>query len=173
MPVEDPDVPVGRLADWPRPAGPEHYNADGRLKKRYYEKRLAELQEELGLGDRLVVMHSGNAGVAHGLDDLANRIRDHVRWANELCERLRAEPGVRIVTEPVLSLFSFAHERHTAADLAEAINRDGRIYLTAGDHDGEGMVRFVAGQFETTANDIDIAYRAIVEAAQRLDGSSP
>ncbi len=37
----------GHLADWPTPAGAEHYRSDGRLKKRYYERRLGELQEEL------------------------------------------------------------------------------------------------------------------------------
>lgn len=47
MVVDDPDLPVGRLADWPRPAGDDCYTQDGRLKKRYYEHRLAELQEEL------------------------------------------------------------------------------------------------------------------------------
>ena len=105
---------------------------------------------------------------AYGVEGLANRIRDHVRWSGELCERVRAEAGFEIVTEPVLSLFSFAHERIAAADLAEAINREGRIYLTAGDHDGTPMVRFVAGQFETKAEDIDEAFEAITSAARRL-----
>ena len=35
------------LAEWPRPAGEEHYRPDGRLKKKFYEERLAEMQEEL------------------------------------------------------------------------------------------------------------------------------
>ncbi len=41
------DVPAGELADWPRPAGAALYHPDGRLKKKPYEKRLEELQEEL------------------------------------------------------------------------------------------------------------------------------
>lgn len=41
------DVPIGDLADWPQPAGPDVYHPDGRLKKKPYEKRLSELQEEL------------------------------------------------------------------------------------------------------------------------------
>ena len=107
---------------------------------------------------------------AYGVEGLASRIRDHVRWSADLCERLRAEPQFEIVTEPVLSLFSFRHERIAAADLAEAINREGRIYLTAGDHDGTPMVRFVAGQFETKEEDMDVAFDAITQAAMRLDG---
>ena len=106
---------------------------------------------------------------AYGLDGLARRIRDHVRWSQALCERLRAAPGFAIVTEPVLSLFTFAHERVDARELAEAINREGRIYLTASEHDGTPCIRFVAGQFETTEADIDIAFEAITDVAARLD----
>jgi polyphosphate kinase 2 len=40
--LETPD-----LASWPRPAGAENYHADGRLRKKFYEERLAEMQEEL------------------------------------------------------------------------------------------------------------------------------
>ena len=35
------------LAEWARPAGPEHYNQDGRLRRGYYEQELERLQEEL------------------------------------------------------------------------------------------------------------------------------
>jgi len=47
MTMTDDDVPIGALTEWPQPAGADHYGADGRMKKRYYEKRLGELQEEL------------------------------------------------------------------------------------------------------------------------------
>ena len=102
---------------------------------------------------------------AYGLDGLRRRIRDHVRWSHALCERLRGTEGFEIVTEPVLSLFSFRHRDWEAPALAEAINRDGRIYLTAGDHDGTPMIRFVAGQFGTREEDMEIAFQAITEVA--------
>jgi polyphosphate kinase 2 len=41
------DVPAGELSTWSRPAGSEHYKKNGRLKKNYYERELARLQEEL------------------------------------------------------------------------------------------------------------------------------
>ncbi|MGI9644540.1 MAG: polyphosphate kinase 2 [Ilumatobacteraceae bacterium] len=44
--VED-DLSQPTLAEWPRPAGEEHYKPDGRLKRAYYEAELARLQEEL------------------------------------------------------------------------------------------------------------------------------
>ena len=43
----DNDLPVGPLAEWPRPAGDDRYRSDGRLRKRFYEAELARLQEEL------------------------------------------------------------------------------------------------------------------------------
>ena len=48
---------------------------------------------------------------AYGLEGLRARIRNHVAWAEEARDQLAALPGVEIVTEPRLSLFTFALER--------------------------------------------------------------
>lgn len=109
----------------------------------------------------------------HGLEGLRTVIRNHVRWSQELAERLRKEPGFEIVTEPVLSLFSFRHsggadrDAHNIA-LVNAINEDGRIYLTQTRVDGAIAIRFQAGSFEMTESDIEIAFAAITEIAGRL-----
>src|SRR5690606_22257245 len=76
----------------------------------------------------------------HGLEGLRGMIRDHVAWSRELAETIRAEPGFEIVTEPMLSLFTFRHRPDSASEsgdidvhnlaLVNAINDDGRIYLT-------------------------------------------
>ncbi|PSJ55006.1 pyridoxal phosphate-dependent decarboxylase family protein [Kumtagia ephedrae] len=112
---------------------------------------------------------------AHGLAGLRTMIRDHVAWSKALAERLRALPDFEIVTEPMLSLFSFRH-RPAGTDhldahnlvLLNAINDDGRIYLTQTRVDGKVAIRFQAGQFETTEADIDTAFTAIVETAAGL-----
>jgi aromatic-L-amino-acid decarboxylase len=112
---------------------------------------------------------------AHGLAGLRTMIRDHVAWSRALAERLRALPDFEIVTEPMLSLFSFRH-RPAGTDhldahnlvLLNAINDDGRIYLTQTRVDGKVAIRFQAGQFETTEADIDTAFTAIVETAAGL-----
>lgn len=108
----------------------------------------------------------------YGLENLRQRIRNHVEWACSLAERLRAEPDFEIVTEPILSLFSFAHvppggdaDVHNLA-LVNAINADGRIYLTQSNHDGRIVIRFVAGQFDMRAEDVDIAFDTITEVAR-------
>ena len=112
---------------------------------------------------------------AYGLEGLQQRIRNHVVWSQGLAQRLKNTPDFRIVTEPVLSLFSFRHEpsgvkdldQHNI-DLVNAINDDGRIYLTQSIHDGHTVIRFVAGQFDMRAEDIEIAYQAITEVAASL-----
>ncbi|KUF11193.1 pyridoxal phosphate-dependent decarboxylase family protein [Pseudoponticoccus marisrubri] len=106
----------------------------------------------------------------HGLEGLRGMIRDHVRWSRGLCERLRETLGFEIVTEPVLSLFTFRHGPEDAHNLAlvEAINADGRIYLTQTRVDGRVAIRFQAGQFEMTERDAETAYEVITEIAARV-----
>lgn len=113
---------------------------------------------------------------AYGLDGLRARIRNHVAWAQDLAGRLNVEPDFEIVTQPVLSLFSFRHrpagfsgdlDAHNL-DLIEAINRDGRIYLTQTEHDGKRVIRFVAGQFEMEERDKDIAFETICAIARSM-----
>ncbi|TJX00233.1 MAG: aspartate aminotransferase family protein, partial [Mesorhizobium sp.] len=101
-------------------------------------------------------------------------IRNHVAWSAGLAERLAGEPDFEIVTEPMLSLFSCRHlvagidsDEHNLR-LVNAINDDGRIYLTQTRVDGQVAIRFQVGQFETTAADVGIAFEVITEIARRL-----
>ena len=112
---------------------------------------------------------------AYGLDGLRAMIRNHVTWSQDLCERLRAHGDFEIVTDPVLSLFSFrlAPSGRTDLDalnleLITQINNDGRIYLTQTRTNGKFVIRFQAGQFDCTKDDLDTAYDVIVEIANRL-----
>jgi aromatic-L-amino-acid decarboxylase len=92
---------------------------------------------------------------AYGLEGLRTRIRNHVAWAAEVCEVLRGLPGVEIVTEPSLSLFTFAVQDDAAtADLLARINDDGRIYLTQTMHGGRYVIRVQVGQFDCTRDDV-------------------
>ncbi|MDQ2093477.1 pyridoxal phosphate-dependent decarboxylase family protein [Rhodalgimonas zhirmunskyi] len=112
---------------------------------------------------------------AYGLDGLRTRIRNHVDWAQALAERLRAHPEFEIVTEPVLSLFTFRYAPEGAgdldalnADLIQKINDDGRIYLTQTRTQDKFVIRFVAGQFDAEERDIAMAYDVITEIAATL-----
>lgn len=88
---------------------------------------------------------------AYGLEGLRAMIRNHVRWSEWLAARLAAAPDFRIASQPMLSLFSFRHEPMGGADLDQhnlelvnAINADGRIYLTQTNLDGRIVIRFQA-----------------------------
>lgn len=112
---------------------------------------------------------------AHGLEALRRMIRNHVEWSGALAARIAAEPDFEIVTEPVLSLFTFRHhptgnpdpDAHNLA-LVNAINDDGRIYLTQTRVDGRIAIRFQVGQFETAKDDVETAFGVITECARRL-----
>lgn len=107
----------------------------------------------------------------YGMEGLRRRIRNHVAWSQALCERLRAADGFDIVTEPILSLWTFKETGASDEDtqrLVDAINDDGRIYLTQTIVDGQKVIRFQAGQFDCEECDFDTAFDAITEMAKRL-----
>jgi aromatic-L-amino-acid/L-tryptophan decarboxylase len=112
---------------------------------------------------------------AYGIEGLRTMIRNHVAWSRELCDKLRGAKNFEIASEPILSLWAFRYAPKGAADLdalnlqlVEAINSDGRIYLTQTRVDGAVVIRFQAGQFECTREDVMSAYDVITEVAARL-----
>jgi aromatic-L-amino-acid decarboxylase len=103
-------------------------------------------------------------------------IRNHVTWSEELCVRLESEPDFEIVTQPILSLFTFRYTPigegvdldEINRNLVDAINHEGRIYLTQSIHEGVIVIRFMTGQFDMAHDDINIAFDVIVEVARGL-----
>lgn len=111
----------------------------------------------------------------YGLEGLRNRLRNHVNWSNQLHDKLAATPDFEIVTPPMWSLWTFRYAPEGATDLdalnlalVNAINDDGRIYLTQTRVDGDLVIRFQAGQFETTEGDVMMAHDVITEIAASL-----
>lgn len=111
---------------------------------------------------------------AYGLEGLRERLRNHVKWSNRLHDKLATHPDFEIVTRPMWSLFTFRYVRDGAElddlnlRLVNAINDDGRIYLTQTRVDGQLVIRFQAGQFETTEQDVMMSYDVITEIAEGL-----
>ena len=111
---------------------------------------------------------------AYGLDGLRTRLRNHIAWTNELEAMIGNHPDFTIVTGSRFSLFTFQYtpqgadsERKTA-DLLQKINDDGRIYLTQTLHEGKFVIRFTAGQFDCTRDDVMTAYDVITELAETV-----
>jgi len=107
---------------------------------------------------------------SYGLDGLRTRIRNHIAWAGELCEALRSLSGFEIVTEPILSLFSFRcpGDDDSQQRLVDALNDDGRIYVTQGMFAGRKIIRFQVGQFDTTRADVMMAHSVIADVWKRI-----
>jgi aromatic-L-amino-acid decarboxylase len=102
-------------------------------------------------------------------------IRNHVAWSTALAQRIAAEQEFELVTAPMLSLFTFRYVPPGVEDLDDliialvnAINDDGRIYLTQTRVDGRIAIRFQAGQFDTTERDVQEAFDAIMACASQL-----
>ncbi|HEU4826453.1 MAG TPA: hypothetical protein VFS85_08245 [Dongiaceae bacterium] len=79
------------------------------------------------------------------------------------------------MTPPILSLLSFRYRPKGAAGLdalnarlIQAINDDGRIYLTQTRFRDQFVIRFVVGQTYTTEADVDFAWDVIQEIARRI-----
>ncbi len=134
-----------------------------------HEREVVNLNEwTVPLGRRFRALKIWFLVRAYGLEGLRERIRNHVAWAEMAAERIGAMEGFEIVTSPSLSLFTF---RLAAGDeatrrLIEAINADGRIYLTQTSHKGQFVIRFQVGQFDCTREDVETAVAVIAELAQ-------
>lgn len=101
---------------------------------------------------------------AYGLEGLRERIRNHVDWAVEARDQLAALPGVAIVTEPRLSLFSFALGDDAATEgLLSRINDDGRLYLTQTRVDGRLAIRVQVGSFDCEREDVMLIAKVVNE----------
>lgn len=111
---------------------------------------------------------------AYGLEGLRTRIRNHVAWAMDASQAIARTPNMEIVTAPRLGLFTFRYvpvgtDPDTATrTLLEAINNDGRTYLTQTTHEGKFVIRMSVGHFETTRADVMEAVAIIGELAQKL-----
>ncbi|QYK40153.1 MAG: aspartate aminotransferase family protein [Paracoccaceae bacterium] len=101
---------------------------------------------------------------AYGLEGLRGRIRNHVAWSRAACAALRQIPGIDVVTEPSLSLFTFALNTDAATEgLLQRINDDGRIYLTGTRHRGRFVIRVQVGSFDATAADVAAISQVVAE----------
>ena len=107
---------------------------------------------------------------AYGLEGLQTRIRNHVAWAAEICDGIRELDGFEIVTEPILSLFTFRcpGDDENQQKLVDALNDDGRIYITQGMFDGRKVIRFSVGQFDTTRDQVMMAIEVIQDVWEKI-----
>ncbi len=114
---------------------------------------------------------------SYGVEALRAMIRDHCRWAAALAGMIEASEEFELVTGPSLALLTFRWRPPGEADpdarnaaLLQAINDDGRIYLTQTRHRGAYVIRFQVGQLHTEEADVVHAWEVIGEIAAGLAG---
>ena len=106
----------------------------------------------------------------YGLEGLRQRIRNHIAWTAEAEAEIAAIPGLELVTDRRLALFTFAHKDGDAATerLLTMINDDGRTYLTQTMHEGRFVIRLTMGQFDMKRDDLTVCLDAIRELAAKV-----
>jgi len=87
-----------------------------------------------------------------GLDGLRALVRDHVAMARELAARVRGSAALELVVDPPLNLVSIAHRAGDDATqrLIDAVNRDGRFFVSHCRFHGRLVLRVSIGALATT-----------------------
>ena len=105
---------------------------------------------------------------SEGLLGLKGIIRNHVDWTSDLHMKIKSLDNIEIVTDPILSLFTFRFVNQSNSNLDELnervikeINDEGKIYLTPTKVNGKYVIRFTAGTFEMVEEDINAAFECI------------
>ncbi|MCQ3804151.1 MAG: pyridoxal-dependent decarboxylase [bacterium] len=93
---------------------------------------------------------------SYGAEGIRAKVREDVRLARWLTERVEAHPLLELVAPTTFSLVSF---RHTGSDeetsrIAEGINSSGWAYVTASILDDRPLVRVSIGQTNTEARHV-------------------
>ena len=114
---------------------------------------------------------------SYGVDRLKALLRDHLAWTAELAQTIRAEPDFELTTPPSLALLTFRY-RPSGLDeetldrlnerLLDALNDDGRLYLTPTRVRGRYVIRFTIGQLYTTRAHVMRAWAVITATAREL-----
>jgi aromatic-L-amino-acid/L-tryptophan decarboxylase len=115
---------------------------------------------------------------SYGVERLKAMLRDHIAWTAQLAELIRAEPDFELASPPNLSLLSFRYrpagiDDEDALDalnerLLNALNDDGRLYLTQNRLRGRYVIRFAIGQLYTTRDHVLRAFEVIKATARGL-----
>ena len=113
---------------------------------------------------------------SEGMSGLKKVIRNHVKWTENLYDKIKNLSNVEIITSPILSLFTFRFIKNGSSNIDEInekilaeINNEGKIYLTPTKVKNNYVIRFTAGTFEMEEADIEVAYNCIREKSESLN----
>lgn len=104
---------------------------------------------------------------SYGAEGIRHHIREHVRLAGDLEQRLRQDGRFEIVAPTTFAMVSFRHFDGDEAteSLAGSINASGTSYVTSSRVSGRAFIRVAVGQTHTVDRHVDRLWSVIEEAA--------
>ncbi|MCK5465317.1 MAG: hypothetical protein KAI95_19955, partial [Bacteroidales bacterium] len=114
----------------------------------------------------------------YGVEGIRQKVQDHINWARELGEQIKAEPGFELLDPQHLSLVCFRYHPDAVKsaddvnkanmDLMQKLNESGRIYLTHTRVSGLVTLRMVIAQTHVTREHVQDAWKLIRKTAKEL-----
>ncbi|HYZ99477.1 MAG TPA: pyridoxal-dependent decarboxylase [Acidimicrobiales bacterium] len=103
----------------------------------------------------------------YGVEGLRHHVREHVRLAGELADRIAADPRLELAAAPNLNLVCLRHRDGDGATeaLHRALNATGRVYLTHTTLAGRYVLRASIGAWTTEQRHVDALWGLIDELA--------
>jgi aromatic-L-amino-acid decarboxylase len=103
----------------------------------------------------------------YGADGLAHHVREHVRLARTVADRVLDDPGFELAAPPALNLVVLRctgddADRRTN-ELLESVNASGRALLTGTVLDGRTAIRVSVGQTWTSEAHVDALWELLVD----------
>jgi aromatic-L-amino-acid decarboxylase len=114
---------------------------------------------------------------SYGLEGLQERLREHIRIAHALADRIRSEAGFQVMAPVPLSLVCFRYAppgipedslNALNMELMERVNRTGKLFLTHTKLNGAVVLRLVVGQTNVEQRHVDAAWEHITSTARKL-----
>ncbi len=104
---------------------------------------------------------------SYGAEGIRHHVREHVRLARQLADRLDADPRFELVAPVPFGLVCFRHASGNEATeaLAGAVNGSGSAYLTQSAIDDMAFIRVSVGQTYTEQRHVDALWALLDEAA--------
>jgi aromatic-L-amino-acid/L-tryptophan decarboxylase len=108
---------------------------------------------------------------SYGINGLQQKIRNHIAFGQWLKEDILKTPGIELMAPAPFNLVCFRFhpegmDDETALDrynenILQKINRSGKVFLTQTRLNGRYVIRFVAGQTHTSAEDVRTGWEYI------------
>ena len=123
---------------------------------------------------------NGRPVVLFGVEGMADRVREHVRLARGLVERIDADPDWQVMAPAHFSLVTCRYQPDgvdpARADsyneqIVERINATGKLYLSATKHDERYVIRIALGNLRQQERHVLACWDALRDTAREVNAA--